>query len=167
LKYNKHFICSQFYDFKFWHVQWDHLYLSSVSPKSKLPSPNNIFFKEPMATKNVALQASMKNTRSLTQRSCQDGTIPKRWVHGMKTISMVKAATVVVVTQTATPSPMQHDLQQKLSYWMDKAQGPTKLSTPPHEVEDYYNSDSSSPSLKQAFQSELKPNPLRPLSCQS
>jgi len=30
---------------------WDHLYLSSLSSKSRLPSPNNIFFKENMATK--------------------------------------------------------------------------------------------------------------------
>ena len=29
---------------------------------------------------------------------------------------------------------------------------PTKLSTPPCEVKDYYSSDSSSPSLKQVFQ---------------
>jgi len=36
---------------------------------------------------------------------------------------------------------------------MDKAQDPIKLSTPPCEVEDYYSSDSSSPSLKQVFQS--------------
>jgi len=40
---------------------------------------------------------------------------------------------------------------------MDKAQDPTKLSTPPCEVEDYYSSDSSSPSLKQVFQLETKP----------
>ena len=39
---------------------------------------------------------------------------------------------------------------------MDKAQGITKVSTPPCEVEDYYNSDSSSPSLKQVFQSKIK-----------
>jgi len=37
---------------------------------------------------------------------------------------------------------------------MDKAQGPIKLSAPPCEVEDYYSSDSSSPSLRQVFQSE-------------
>ena len=36
---------------------------------------------------------------------------------------------------------------------MDKAQDPIKLSTPLCEVEDYYSSDSSSPSLKQVFQS--------------
>jgi len=30
------------------------------------------------------------------------------------------------------------------------------LPTPPCEVEDYYNSDSSSPSFKQAFQSEIE-----------
>jgi len=39
---------------------------------------------------------------------------------------------------------------------MDKAQGATKLSTPPCEVEDYYSSDSSSPSLKQVFQLEAE-----------
>jgi len=39
---------------------------------------------------------------------------------------------------------------------MDKAQGPTKLSTPPCEVKDYYSSDSSSPSLKQVFKSETE-----------
>jgi len=39
---------------------------------------------------------------------------------------------------------------------MDKAQGATKLSTPPCEVKDYYNSNSSSPSLKQVFQSEAE-----------
>jgi len=40
---------------------------------------------------------------------------------------------------------------------MDKAQGLAKLSTPPYEVEDYYNSDSSSSSLKQVLQSETEP----------
>jgi len=39
---------------------------------------------------------------------------------------------------------------------MDKAQDPTKLPTPPCEVEDYYNSDSSSPSIKQVFQSKTE-----------
>jgi len=39
---------------------------------------------------------------------------------------------------------------------MDKVQGPAKLSTQPCEVEDYYSSDSSSPSLKQVFQSETE-----------
>ena len=112
---------------------------------------NNIFFKEAMATKNVALQASKKNIWSLTRRSCQASTIPKRRVYGMKTRSMAKAATVVVVRQTTTPSPKQHDLQQKVSCWMDKARGSTKLSTPPCEVEDCSSSDSSSPSLKQAL----------------
>jgi len=33
---------------------------------------------------------------------------------------------------------------------------PIKLSTPPCEVKDYYSSDSSSPTLKQVFQSETK-----------
>ena len=63
------------------------------------------------------------------------------------------------VKQTTTPSPKQHDLQQKVSCWMDKAQGPTKLSTPPCEPEDHYNSVSSSPSFKQAFQSETEAEP--------
>jgi len=58
---------------------------------------------------------------------------------------------VVIVRNTTTPSPKQQDLQQKVSCWMDKAQGLMKLSTPPCEVEDYYSSDSSSPSLKQGF----------------
>ena len=39
---------------------------------------------------------------------------------------------------------------------MDKAWSPSKLSTPPCEVEDYYNSDLSSPSLRQAFRAETK-----------
>jgi len=60
---------------------------------------------------------------------------------------------VVVARQTAEPSSKQQDLRQKVSCWMDKAQDPIKLSTPPCEVEDYYSSDSSSPSLKQVFQS--------------
>jgi len=37
-----------------------------------------------------------------------------------------------------------------------KVQSPSKLSTPLCEVEDYYSSDSASPSLKQAFQLETK-----------
>ena len=72
----------------------------------------------------------------------------------MQTRSMAKAATVVIVRQTTKPLPKQQDLQEKVSSWMDKAQGPTKLSTLPCEVEDYYSGDSSSPSLKQVFQSE-------------
>jgi len=63
---------------------------------------------------------------------------------------------VVVVRQLAEPLPKQHDLRQKVSSWKDKAQEPTKLSTPPCEVEDYYSSDSSSPSLKQVFKSETE-----------
>jgi len=102
-----------------------------------------------MATKNVASQASKKNIGSSSQRSSQAGTIPKRQVHGMQ--SMAKATTVVVVRQTATSSPKQQDLQDKVSCWMDNAQGATKLSTPPCEVEDYYSSDSSSPSLNHVF----------------
>ena len=39
---------------------------------------------------------------------------------------------------------------------MDKVQGPAKLLTPPCEVEDYYTSDSSSPSLKQVLPSETE-----------
>jgi len=67
---------------------------------------------------------------------------------------MAKTTTVVIVRQTAEPLPKRQDLQQKVSCWMDKVRGPAKLSTPPCEVEDYYSSDSSSPSLKQVFQLE-------------
>ena len=112
MKYNTNSICSQFYDYKFWHARWDNLYFSSLSPKSRLASPNNIFFKEAMAT-NIALQALKKNIRSLSRRSCQASTIPKRRVHGMETRSMAKAATMVVVRQIATPPPKQQDLYLK------------------------------------------------------
>jgi len=43
-------------------ISTSHLFLQ----KSRLQSPNNIFFKEAMATKNVASQALKKNTRSLS-----------------------------------------------------------------------------------------------------
>ena len=82
-------------------ISTSHLFL----PKSRFPSPNKIFFKETMTTKNVTSQASNKNTGSLPQRSRQVGTIPKRRVRGMKTRSMAKAITVVVVRQTIIPSP--------------------------------------------------------------
>jgi len=39
---------------------------------------------------------------------------------------------------------------------MDRAEGYSKLPTPLCKVEDYYSSDSSSPSLKQIFQSEIE-----------
>jgi len=155
--------CTQFfeiqYKFHLFTILWlqilacsvGNLYLSSLSPKPRLSSPNNIFFKEAMTTKNVASQTSKKNIGSLSRRLCRAGTIPKRRVHGIQKRSMAKAATVVVVRQTAAPSPKQQDLQQKVSCWMDNAQGPTKLSTPPCEVEDYCSSDSSSPSLKEVF----------------
>jgi len=39
---------------------------------------------------------------------------------------------------------------------MDRDESHSKLPTPLCEVEDYYNSDSSSPSLKQAFQSKTE-----------
>jgi len=117
-----------------------------------------------MATKHVNSQASKKNTESFSRRSCQAGTIPKRRVHGMQTRSMAKTATVVIVRQMAKPSPKQQDLQQKVSCWIDQVQGPKQLSTPPCEVEDYYNSDSFSLSLKQAFHSETEADPPRPLS---
>jgi len=103
-----------------------------------------------MATKNVASQALKKNIGSFSRKSCQASTIPKRQVHGMQTRTMAKATTVVVVRQTAEPSPKQQDLQQKVSCWMDKAQGPAKLSTRPCEVENYYSSNSF-PSLKEVF----------------
>jgi len=74
---------------------------------------------------------------------------------------MAKAAMVVVVRKTVEPSPKKHDLQQKVSCWMDKAQCPTKLSIPPCEVEDYYNSDCSSPSIKQVLQSETEGEPSK------
>jgi len=104
-----------------------------------------------MATENIASQVLKKNTRSLSQRSCQADTNPKIWVHGMETRSMAKVTMVVVVRQTATPSPKQQDLQRKVSCLMDRAQSPSKLPTPPCEVEDYYSSDFSSPSLEQVF----------------
>jgi len=63
-----------------------------------------------MATKNVAAQASKKNTRSLDQRSYKDGTISKRHVHRMEKRSMAKATTVVVIRQMAMPSPKQQHL---------------------------------------------------------
>ena len=66
-----------------------------------------------MATKTAVSQGSKKTIGSLTRRSCQAGTIPKRQMHGMKTRSMAKAAAVIVVRQTMTPSSKQQDLQQK------------------------------------------------------
>jgi len=75
-------------------------------------------------------------------------------VHGIETRSVAKAAMVAVVRQIATPSPKQQDLQQKVSCWMDKARRLSKLPTSHYEVEDYYCSDSSLPSLKQVFQLE-------------
>jgi len=135
LKLNTKFICSHICDYKFWQAHWDNLYLSFLSPKLRLPSPN-IFFKEAITTKNVASQASQKNTGSLSRRSCHVGTIPKRWVHGMETRSMAKAAMVVIVRQTVTPSLRQQDLQQKVSYWMDRAKIHSKLPTLLCEVED-------------------------------
>jgi len=74
----------------------------------------------------------------------------------MQSISMAKAAMVVIVRQTAEPSSKRQDLQQKMSCWMDKVQGPAKLSTPTCEIKDYYSSDSSSSSLKQIFQSKTE-----------
>jgi len=55
-KYNTKFICSQFCACKFWHAWWDDLYLSSLSLKSRLPSPNNIFFKKPWLPKILPLK---------------------------------------------------------------------------------------------------------------
>jgi len=63
-----------------------------------------------MATKSITSQSSNKKIRSLSQRSCQVGTIPKREVHGMETRIMAKATTVVIVRQKVTPSPTQQDL---------------------------------------------------------
>jgi len=119
-----------------------HLFLQN----SRLPSPNNIFFKEAMATKNVASQASKKNIGSLSRTSYQAGTIPKILMHEMETRRLAKATMVVVIRRIVALSPKQQDLLQKLSYWM--GQSPSKLSTPLYEVEGYYSSDSSSPSLK-------------------
>jgi len=77
--------------------------------------------------------------------------MPKRWVHGMKMRSMANAATVAIVRQTVVPLSKQQDLQQKVSYGMDRAQNLSKLPTSLCEVEDYYSSDSSSPSLKRGL----------------
>jgi len=91
-------------------ISISHLFL-----QLRLPSSNNIFFKETMATKNIASQASKKSTASLSRRSCQADTIPKRRVHGMETRTTAKVAKVVVVRKTVTPSPKQQDLWQKVS----------------------------------------------------
>jgi len=96
-----------------------------------------------MATKNVASQVSKKNIGSLSRKSYQACTIPKRRVRGMEARSMAKTTTVVIIRQTATPSPKQQDLQQKVSCWMDRAQSPSKLPIPLCEVEDYCSNDSS------------------------
>jgi len=76
--------------------------------------------KKPWLPKTLPL----KLQRRTLDLSFQDPakTIPKRRVHGMQTRSMAKAATVVVVRQTAEPLPKQQDLQQKVSCWMGKAQ---------------------------------------------
>jgi len=76
-------MCSHFCDYKFWHALWDISAFYLFLQKSRLLSPNNISFKEAMATKNVVSQATIKNTGSLSGRSCQTDTIPKRQVHGM------------------------------------------------------------------------------------
>jgi len=86
------------------------LYLSSLCPKSRLPNPNNISWKEAMATKNVASQVSKKTTESLSRKPWKVGTIPKRQLHGMEKRSMAKVVTVIVVRQMTTPSPKQQDL---------------------------------------------------------
>ena len=43
-----------------------------------------------------------------------------------------------------------------MSCSINRAQNPLKLPTPPYEVEDYYSSDASSPTLKKALQSETE-----------
>jgi len=82
--------------------------------KVKTSKSKQHFLKEATATKNVASQALKKGIGSLSQRSCQAGTIAKRRLHGMETRSMAKAVAVVIVRETATPSPKQQDLEQKV-----------------------------------------------------
>ena len=105
-----------FCDYKFWHARWD---LSTTShvflQKSRLPSPNNIFFKGAIATQNVASQASRKNNRSLSQRSCQAGITPNRRVHVIVSRSRGRATVAVVVSLATKPSPKHQDLLQKVS----------------------------------------------------
>jgi len=67
-----------------------------------------------------------------------------------------KAAMVIVVRQMVIPSPNQQDLQQRVSCWMDRVEGLSKLPTQLCEAENYYSCGSSSPSLKQTFQLETE-----------
>ena len=55
----------------------------------------------------------------------------------METRSIARAATIVVLNQTAIPTPKLYDLKQKVC-WMDEAYGSSKLQTPSCEVEGYY-----------------------------
>ena len=63
---------------------------------------------------------------------------------------------MVVINQMMMLSPKHQDLQQKVSCWMGKAQSPLKFQTLIFVLEGHYSRNSSSLSLKQAFQSETK-----------
>jgi len=66
--------------------------------------------KNPWLQKLCLASFEERHQISLSRRSCQVGTIPKRRAHGMETRSMAKAAAMVDAKQTATPSPKQQDL---------------------------------------------------------
>jgi len=111
-----------------------------------------------MATKNVAAQPSKKkNMGSSSLGSYEASVTSSKRAHAMKTRSMAKAASSTATKQTVSPTSKFQDLttQHKAWFWMDEIQK-LSLQSPVYEVEDYYSSDSSSPSPKGARMSEIE-----------
>ena len=110
-----------------------------------------------MTTKNVAAQASKMNTRSFSLKSYEASVTSSQRAHTMKTRSMAKVAVSTAARKAASSPSKFQDLntQHKVSSGTDEIQK-LILQAPICEVEDYYSSDSSAPSPKEARMSELE-----------
>jgi len=108
-----------------------------------------------MATKKVVVQVSKKkSTGSLSRISSGASVTSSKCARTMKTRSMTKAATSTAPGQVAL-LPSKLPTQQKVSSWMGEIQN-VQLQSPTCEVEDYYSSNSSSPSPKRGRMSEIE-----------
>jgi len=111
-----------------------------------------------MVIKKFAAQPSKKkNMGSFSLRSCEASITSSKCAYTMKKKSIEKATPSTVARQTVSPTFkfQGSKTQHKASSWMDEIQK-LSLQSSICEVEDYYSSDSSAPSLKGGRMSEIE-----------
>ena len=93
--------------------QWDNLYLFSLLQQIKYLKCKAMSYSRKTWTPPTTTEASVKNTRSLSQRSYQVRTAPSSWIHAMETRIKRRVTKAVIVNQTVMPSSKHQDLHQK------------------------------------------------------